>query len=199
MSTPQSVRLEDCCSLQAGPSAPSPRALATDGSGVPMLRPQNIGERTLINDPLVGVPDATAKALDRYRLRAGDVLCVRTGRPGKSAAVTERQTGWLYSGSLFRIRPGAAVDPSYLVHYLASPAVDRWLHQYIRRGAGIPSLTLRDLSGLPIPLPSLDEQREAVRVLVAIDEKIAVHRRIAETAVELRAVLAARLFAEPGR
>ncbi|KIQ62346.1 hypothetical protein TR51_25025 [Kitasatospora griseola] len=162
-----------------------------------MLRPPDVSDGELSDRPDLSVPTAEATGLARYRLAAGDILCVRTGRPGACAPVTPRQDGWLHSDTLFRIRPTSAVDPAYLAHYLSSPAAQGWILRRVHRGTGIPSITGRDLADLPVPLLESAAQREAAEIMAAVTEKIAVHRQIVETANELRTALALQLFSAP--
>ncbi|MFI9784889.1 restriction endonuclease subunit S [Kitasatospora sp. NPDC051984] len=197
MTGPAWVRLADLAELQPGfARRQTPHPDGTVG-GIPVLRPPDVNGGELSEEPGLRVPDADAAGLARYRLAAGDILCVRTGRPGACAAVTPHQVDWLHSDTLFRIRPGSGVDPTYLAHYLSSPAAQDWILRRVHRGSGIPSITSRDLADLPVPLPGLDEQREAAEIMSAVTEKIAAHRRIAETASELRTALALRLFSAP--
>lgn len=54
-------------------------------------------------------------------------------------------------------------------------------HRRIYEGAGnrttIPNLSQARLGELTMPLPSLDEQREIVAILDAIDQKVDLHRK----------------------
>ncbi|MFJ4681486.1 restriction endonuclease subunit S [Kitasatospora sp. NPDC088783] len=187
------VRLEDVSTLQPG-FARRRHSAETVSDGIPLVRPPDIGAHGEIN----GAPEwqvAESAALERYRLEVDDILCIRTGRPGATAVVTELQSGWLYSDTLFRIRARSGIDPRYLAHYLASPSAQQQIAMRAHGTTGIRSITGRDLAGLHLPLAGPDEQREIVAVMNAVTEKIAVHRQIVETATELRTAMATRLFA----
>ena len=67
-------------------------------------------------------------------------------------------------------------DPAFVRGYLETQ------YDYLRQiasggGSTKGALTCAFLRGLPVPLPPLDEQRQLVTVLDAIDRKIALHRR----------------------
>lgn len=73
----------------------------------------------------------TGFEMDRYRLRVGDLVWVRTGDLGKQALVGPENNGWITGTSCFRLRPQPTLDPRYLLLYLGHPAVRDW----IARGA----------------------------------------------------------------
>jgi type I restriction enzyme, S subunit len=67
-------------------------------------------------------------------------------------------------------------DPSYVRGYLETQ------YEYLRQvgsggGSTKGALTCAFLRDLPIPFPNLDEQREIVEILDAIDRKIDLHKR----------------------
>jgi type I restriction enzyme S subunit len=107
-------------------------------------------------------------------LRAGDILTVRSngnkaliGRCMIAANVEERTT---HSGFTIRIRAEALkVDPEYLCRYLKSPEARERL---VAGGAGanISSLNQKVLASLPVPVPSVVDQRRIVGTLSEIDE-----------------------------
>ncbi|GAA4851821.1 restriction endonuclease subunit S [Kitasatospora terrestris] len=193
---PSWIRLADCGTIRTGPSGQLVGSAERTDSGIPVLRPQNIGiDHRVVEEPLVHVSPATADRLGPYRLQPGDILCTRTGRLGRPALVTERQSGWIFSGNLFRIRPDVeGVDTEYLLQFLASPSAERWMQTRARQGTGIPSITLGDLSDLPVPLLPVAAQRRIVSVLNAVDEKISTHQQIVRTSEQLREVLSRELF-----
>ena len=70
-----------------------------------------------------------------------------------------------------------------------SQALTRFLHYALAvaniepflTGAVMPKLTQSNLNRIPVPLPSLHEQHRIVEVLGALDDKIELNRRMAET------------------
>lgn len=106
-------------------------------------------------------------------LRAGDILTVRSngnkaliGRCMIVANVEQRAT---HSGFTIRIRADSRrVDPEYLCRYLKSPEARERL---VAGGAGanISSLNQKVLASLPVPVPSVVDQRRIVGTLGEID------------------------------
>ncbi|MEU7912743.1 restriction endonuclease subunit S [Microbispora bryophytorum] len=174
--------LEEVCEFRAG------AAVRSSAKGpVPLLKPRNVADGWLAEDP-DGISEAAAAGLPGSRLAAGDVVCVRTGGIGRHAMVTSEQDGWIFGNGVIRLRPGDAVDPSYLNHYLSHPSVRDWMERNAA-GTAIPSLSMNTLAAMPIALPPLEIQRSIGQVLDAFNEKIQVYERIQRTTAQLRDTL----------
>lgn len=204
----QLVRLGSlCASVQAGPGgrAEDKGRTQADG-GVPVVLPRDLrGQRVATAEP-AAVPAISwerARALEKYLLAEGDILITRTGNLGRLALVTGDHGGWLFHPNLVRLRlPDAgSARASYLAAYLSSGAAQDWIRT---RAAGsvIPSVSIRTLGELPVPLPPYEEQQAIGATLAALDDKIRAHTEIARATGEYRdaladALLAGVLTAEP--
>ncbi|MEV4072329.1 restriction endonuclease subunit S [Nonomuraea fuscirosea] len=174
--------LADVAELAAGTSTTT----SEDGS-TGVAKPKNL-IRGRIAGPPDRIEDNEAQRLSRYRLVAGDIVCVRTGGLGRHALVTSEQHGWVCGTGLIRVRPRATVDRHYLSGYLSHPTVLDWLKRNSVRSP-IPSISTTVLGTLPVALPPPDTQRSIGHALHTLDEKIAAHQSIARTTSELRDVL----------
>lgn len=188
------VPLGTVCDVQAGAFRPGKPRPITAEEGVPVVMPANIRDRRIVTRDMAVVSPADAVHRGRHRLATGDVLCVRTGDLGRSALVTAEQAGWLFGGGCLRLRPKEQLDPGYLVHYLSHPAVTAQI-KGASTGSVISSLSTGRLRDLPIALPPMEAQREIARLLMGLDDKMAVHRQIIETSVRLREALVELLIA----
>ncbi|MEV7772222.1 restriction endonuclease subunit S [Kitasatospora sp. NPDC086791] len=188
------VELGELCEIQSGPghlTSPARRAEA----GIPLLRPMNIGYRgQVVHADLAFLPREAESTVRQYHLRPGDIVCARTGDPGRAARITRAEEGWLFSGNLLRLRLRAPDWQGYLLHYLGSPAARNWFEQVSTRGVGIPSVTVAALSKLPVNLPPHAEAAAITEILDGLAEKIAVHEEIARTTAELRDLISPALF-----
>ncbi|MFD8590991.1 restriction endonuclease subunit S [Streptomyces sp. NPDC059637] len=181
------TRLHEICEgIRTGPSGAilSPKNYV--GEGVPLVRPSDIAHRRISGTHVSRIPEESASRLARYRIRTGDVLCIRTGNPGKPALVTEEQEGWVFSTHFLRLRPVQEVDPHYLVNYLDMPFAQRWIASRTTGSTTIRSITARAAGDLPVALPPLAVQREIGTALRFLDEKIQVHLDIARTTAHIR-------------
>jgi type I restriction enzyme S subunit len=91
-----------------------PMASEYVSNGVPLLRSLNIKRGKISVDNLVFVPPEFHKRLVKSELRAGDVVSVRTGKPGVTAVIPE-SLGVANCADLIVITP----QPSISSHYLA--------------------------------------------------------------------------------
>ena len=111
--------------------------------------------------------------LVNYRLRQGDIICVRSGTLGRRGLVRDAEDGWLLGPSCMRLRPDSSeVVPEYLVHYLNSPEVHMWITSESRGSTAIPHISAATLRGLLIPLPSVTVQRDIAATMDSINVHI---------------------------
>lgn len=120
----------------------------------------------------------------RYRLEIGDLIFIRTNgvieRLGACAVYSGNPEGALFASYLIRARlKQDRIDPYFAAHFFGSE-----LGTSIIAGRATPAadgkynLNTGTIDGLPIPLPpTLEEQREIVAILAAIDRKVDLHRR----------------------
>lgn len=156
----------------------------------PVLRIPNIVPARVKTDELkyCDMPDAEAA---RYMLRQGDLLFIRTNgvveRLGSCAVYPGQPANALFASYLIRAQLKLdRVDPKYAAYFFSSPVgTDMIAGRATPAADGKFNLNTGTIDSLLIPLPqTLDEQREIVAILDAIDRKIALHK-------EKRAVLEA--------
>lgn len=146
--------------------------------GIPAFRSLNVKEDRIDASQLVYFSaEDNNTVLAKSKLRSGDVLVVRTGYPGTSCVVPEEFDG-ANCIDLVVVRPkNEVLIGGFLSRFLNS---DLGKLQALSNSHGLAQQHLnvgavRRLR-LPVP-PTLDEQREIVAVLDAIDRKIDLHRR----------------------
>jgi type I restriction enzyme S subunit len=135
--------------------------------GIPVLRIPNVaaGRISLDDMKFAALPDREHRKL---ALEVGDILIVRSnGSPelvGRPALVEQPAAGMAFAGYLIRARPRRErVDPAYLLHMLSSPNVRGIIELNARSSSGVHNINTAELAALKVPLPSLDEQKCAVR------------------------------------
>lgn len=193
----QRTPLHTLCEIQAGPSYSRLRATERSANeGVSVVLPKHISNRRIIAVDHEKVPREVADELSKFQLKAGDILCVRSGTTGSSALVEESQVGQLFSTNLLRLRcrDPDKVDSGYLLGYLSMPDVMEWIKNRSRATTAIPSISTRSLGQISIVLPPLAEQQGIGAALRAFDEQITAHLGLAQAAEHLRATLAEHLL-----
>ena len=145
----------------------------------PILRMncQQDGKVLLRDLQFVNVDDETAKA---YRVKPGDILFNRTNSyelVGRTAIV-EIETNAVFASYLVRVSvDNKHLDPRFLNHFLNWDSAQAELKKLASRGVSQANISAGKLREFGIPLTDLDEQREIVAILDAIDRKIDLHRR----------------------
>ena len=144
---------------------------------IPNVEPQRINPTDM---KYCGLTDADA---ERFRLENGDLVFIRTNgvidRLGSCAVYTGEPVNALFASYLIR----ASLKREQVIPEFASYFFGSELSTGIIAGRATPAsdgkynLNTAAIDGLPIPMPSLDEQGEIVEILEAIDRKIDLHQR----------------------
>lgn len=138
--------------------------------GIPLIRNQNIKADFLdMTDLLKISPEFDAKNKNK-RVKAGDILTVRTGYPGVSCVVLEG-LGNLQTFTTLITRPNPKLLNSHFAsRYFNSPrGKDLMLHQ--AAGGAQQNINAGNLKKLLVPVPPLDEQLRIAEILQAVDDK----------------------------
>lgn len=151
--------------------------------GVPFLRSLNVKPHRISTENLLYVDPAFEGSITKSRLREGDVVIVRTGKPGDSAVIPA-ELGGANCSDLVIVRPRPRVDPRWL-----SYSINAATHGFVRGelvGAVQQHFNVKSALRMPIPDFSFAEQRAVGEVLGALDDKIAANQAVADSADELR-------------
>jgi type I restriction enzyme S subunit len=190
----QEVPLGDVAEIQAGPSNMKRDLLPPGEHGVPVLTPSEIGWFSLADGAARLVSSEAADRLARYRLRTGDIVCVRTGELGRAAPVGPGHADWVLGTSCLRLRllPASGVDPGWVLRYLGHPKVRAWIKSHARYST-IPSLSARVLGDLPLAVAPAEVQVAVSGALGALEARIAAHRELIQECERLHYWLLPRL------
>jgi restriction endonuclease S subunit len=162
-----------------------PASYYTDAkTGVPTLRSLNVFPNRYDLSELVYLSQAGNDKHKKSQLRKGDVIVVRTGRPGDAAVVTEAIAG-MNLIDLILVRPKPHLLPEYLVSFLNS-AFGR---QKITRGsAGTAQqhFNVGEFERLQLPVPKLKEQTKAIEQFQELEQSSAACKAHAAAVVALQ-------------
>lgn len=186
-----------CKEIKVGIVIKPSQYYTTADKGVPAFRSANVREFRVDNFDWVYLDERGQKENPRSIVHTGDILIVRSGNPGTACVVTEEFDGYNAIDILIAVPKPDKVDSNFLCAYTNSP-IGRQLVEANKRGMALAHFNVSKYSKLPISLPTLDEQREIVRVLDEAFAREAQARAAAEAALaavpKLRRAVLARAF-----
>lgn len=144
--------------------------------------------------------DMTMGEADKYRLRDGDLLFIRTNgvldRLGSCAVYAGHPANALFASYLIRARLKPDISPRYVAYFYGSERGTSLVAGRATPAAdGKYNLNTGTIDSLPLALPpTMDEQRDIVAILDAIDHKIDLHRRKRQILEELFKALLHKLM-----
>lgn len=133
--------------------------------------------------------------LERWRLRAGDVLVIEgngsADQIGRAALFMGEIEDCVHQNHVIRLRPDPAlILPSYLNAYLNSPDGQDEMLALSRTTSGLFNLSVGRIKGLALPVPSLDVQSHIVERIDKVHaETAALTATQIQSAMELEAVM----------
>lgn len=153
--------------------------------GVPTVRGGDIKDFRVHKDRLKLVERDVEAAYPRTRLRGGEVLISIRGSVGDACVAGPDLIGCNISREVAMIPVTEAMDPTFVMFFLASTEARSFILGNVR-GVAQQGINLEDLRKLPTPKPPLSEQREIARRIRSAIDWI---DRIAREATSARALL----------
>jgi type I restriction enzyme, S subunit len=169
---------------------PSSWSLRTWGQVAQLAYGKALRERT--QDGTVTV-FGTNGPTGRTNEKLGDGPTVVIGRKGAYRGVHYAPGPYWVIDTAFFLLPGECVDVTWAYYELLTQDING-----LDSGSAIPSTRREDFYALPVRLPPLAEQRRIVKVLQALDERVARNSRLNATLDELAQVVIQRLLTRPG-
>ncbi len=146
------------------------------GKGTPLVNLQDVFGRNVITDLPTGLVTCSDEERNRYCLRSGDVLFVRSSvKPegvGLTTVVLHNLHDCVYSGFLIRYRPKKNIfDTSFLKYIFYGPLFRKTILRYSTISANT-NINQVALSSIWLALPPLPEQKKIAEILSAWDRAI---------------------------
>lgn len=132
-------------------------------------------------------------------VRKNDILLTKDGAGiGKLGYVNELPEKATINSSLLLIRPGDVANYKFIFYLLSGPALQNIVKERIT-GSATPHLFQRDIKEFVLPVPSLPEQQEIVRILDTVLEKETRAKEAAQTVLDQIALLKKSILARAFR
>ena len=172
--------LQDVCSMKITDGTHKTPVYCDSEKGVKFLSAKDITAEKICWDNIKYiVPELHEELYKRLAPQVDDVLLAKNGTTGVAAIVETDDIFDIYV-TLAVLRPKKSIIyPLYLLKVVNSPLCKEQFAQHLT-GIGVPNLHLRDIKEVLIPLPTLPEQHEIVRL---IDDLLA-RERAAQQAAE---------------
>ena len=129
-------------------------------NGIPAIRSLNIRKEGLTDAQMVFISEKDNNSIHKKtQLRAGDVISVRSGRPGTSCIVPPSYDGVNSIDILILTPDSRQITSEYLCAFLNSPGGTQ-IVQKESRGQVQKHLNVKSLSKSKIPIPSIETQNK---------------------------------------
>ena len=152
--------------------------------GVPVLNGSNLQGFELVEDSFGYVTEEKADSLKKANARRGDIVITHRGTIGQIVYIpyNSKFDRYVISQSQFRVTCNTdIVLPEYLTYYFHTREGQ---HKLLSNASqvGVPALARASTTfrKLEVDLPSVEIQRKAMDVILGLQQKIAVNRRICE-------------------
>ena len=173
-----SINLGEIADIITGPFGSMLHTSDYRETGIPVIMPQDIGDRTLSLDNIARIGQQDAGRLARYATVANDIVYARRGDVEKHAFITADDAGALCGTGCLRVRVDERkADPLFVSFYLNRPESRMWIRLHAV-GSNMPNINTDILSELPMELPDLESQRKVGNLLRRIDAKIANNKKL---------------------
>ncbi len=179
----ETIRLGDMCDVITKGTTPNAKMGGFSEQGVNYIKSESLNYDGYIDQSkFVFVTEEINAKLKRSQLKSKDVLLSIAGANlGKCGLVTEDMLPANTNQAVAIIRVNSSkASPEFVHYFLRNPRM------VLANLAGVaqsaqPNLNLGDISNFQLPALPLPEQRAIAAVLSALDDKIALNRRMNET------------------
>ena len=157
---------EDICYGVVQPGAEFP-------DGIPLVRVSDLTDGAVSKEHLKKIDPNIDKSYGRSRLIGDELLLACVGSIGSIARADETLRGFNIARAVARVRCNEQVDRHYLYWFFRSPSAQHYFTEEIRQVAQ-PTLNIRQIEQLEVPVPPLPEQR---RIADILDKADAIRRK----------------------
>jgi type I restriction enzyme S subunit len=160
-------------------------------SGVPFLLGRNVRDGWVDLANVNYMSEEDSRRLEASRLKAGDVVVVRAGYPGRAAVISAELDGANCASILILRRP-TLVQPEFLAAFFNS-LLGRTQVKLAQYGAAQEQINVGNVVNFVMPVPPLSEQQEIAERIsataAAIDTLIDKANEVIDTLREYRSAL----------
>jgi len=173
-------QLGEVCSVKTGPFGAQLHMSDYVAKGTPIITVEHLGDLGIIHENLPLVSDSDKNRLKEYHLKEGDIVFSRVGSVDRSCYISKKESGWLFSCRLLRVRSTAdELLPEFLNHYFRFEGFKHRIRS-ASVGGTMANLNTTIMSQIKIIFPTVPEQQQITSILSTIDRKLTLqHQRTA--------------------
>ena len=136
------------------------------GHGVPVLSAKNVINGIIDTNSVTRWTTEDQWSIEdkKIHIQSGDVLLTIVGTIGRTAVVPNDCEKFMLQRSVCVMKPKECVNPEFLALILNSPSLFEWIMDHAS-GTAQKGIYLKTVKQIPIPLPSIEEQRRIVAKL----------------------------------
>ena len=127
--------------------------------GIPVINPQHIKGNSIQPSNKITVSEEKAMELKPYCLEKNDIIMGRRGEMGRTAAVTEKEKGWICGTGSIILRLKEMFDAEFYAKILSSPSIVHYLEENAT-GTTMKNLNEEIVSHIPVPKITRQQQVE---------------------------------------
>ena len=150
-----------------------------DTNGIPMVNSQNVLDGSVSPHIEFRVSKELHARFKRSTIRGGEILLTLVGANFGRVAIAPPAFAGFNCARPVGVIP-VREHPKFVMFCLQSPLTRQFMDNWANTTAQ-PTLNLKEVANLPIPLPPLAEQKAIAAVLGALDDKIELNRRMNAT------------------
>lgn len=151
--------------------------------GIPVVNPQHIVYQEICPDSGKSISESKANSLSAYKMCVNDIIIGRRGEMGRTAPVGKREAGWLCGTGCMLLRLKKEYDANFYSRVIASQQSKQYLEAHAV-GSTMKNLNEKIIRKLPVPIYSVSEQQEIVRILDQLLGREEQVRQSAESVLE---------------
>ena len=177
----QVVRLEEIADIVSGITK-GRKIKSKDLTNVPYMAVSNVKDGYIDLSNLKYI-HATNEEIEKYHLISGDILMTEGGDPdklGRGSIIIDPPKNCIHQNHIFRVRlDSSLIDPVYFSAYLQQPISKKYFLRSAKQTTGIASINMKQLRGMPVIIPSLEDQKEyKTFFLYTAKSKLAIQKSI---------------------
>lgn len=172
------VRLGDIADIITGPFGSMLHKSDYVKKGIPLIMPQDIGDRSVDFSNIAKISEEDAERLKKYEVVKNDIVYARRGDVEKHAFII-KEYGRLFCGTgCLRVRVKQEIaNPLFVSFYLNRPESKGWISKHAV-GSNMPNINTEILSDVIIELPDTETQEKIAFLLEQVDAKIKLNKLV---------------------